>query len=117
MVHSLLTDRRVLGRGNAQSGAIGADFGRLGLDLWPSLRLRDPRNARRQDCLDQLNVWRNAVAHRDFVFNPAQATLAENSACSLRWVRIWRRNCSALARQLDIEVNRHLRQMTGRQPW
>src|SRR5580700_2423715 len=33
---------RQLDRGNAQSGSLGADFGRLGIDFWPELEAYDP---------------------------------------------------------------------------
>lgn len=117
MVRELLTGRRLLDRGNANSATLGGDFGRLDMDLWHNPSRRQQRTLRRQLRLDQLNVWRNAIAHQDFAFSSAQTRTAAGSTRTLSWVRLWRANCSALASQLDSEVNRQLRQLTGRRPW
>jgi hypothetical protein len=54
---------------NAQPASLGSDFGRLGIDFWTRLRSRDSRNLTRQNKLESLNAWRNAVAHQDFVLS------------------------------------------------
>jgi hypothetical protein len=117
MVRELLTSRRLLDRGNASSATLAADFGRLDVELWRQLELCDPRNNGHQRRLDQLNVWRNAIAHQDFAFGPAQTKTVAGSGRSLRWTRLWRGSCSTLAEQLDVEINRQLRILTGAVPW
>src|SRR6185312_13723742 len=53
-------------RGNAGPGNIGNDFDRLGVSLWRDLYSMDGRNRVRNIKLDNLNKWRNAIAHDDF---------------------------------------------------
>src|ERR1700677_1769765 len=65
VVDANLTFARQLDRGNAQPSAIGADFNRLRLDFWTVVQAADTRNAARQRKLEELNSWRNAIAHHD----------------------------------------------------
>jgi hypothetical protein len=61
------------GRGNPQAGAIGSDFGRLGLSFWEDVYAAHAHNRKRKLLLDELMTWRNAIAHNDFdprVFGP-----------------------------------------------
>jgi hypothetical protein len=60
------TRGRQLDRGNARPSSLGADFGRLGIDLWDSLKTYDPASTGWKDDLELLNDWRNAIAHQDF---------------------------------------------------
>src|SRR5262245_34628199 len=55
---------RKLDHGNPNPGNIGADFDRLGLTLWPAVVAADGRNSGRQATLEELNRWRNAIAHQ-----------------------------------------------------
>src|SRR6266498_2979243 len=57
---------RQMDRGNAQPSSLGADFGRLDLNLWKKLALFDARSDRWKSGLELLNEWRNAIAHQDF---------------------------------------------------
>src|SRR5690242_4398976 len=61
-----LTQDRKLDRGNANAGNIGADFARLGMTFWPDVHRLDQRHQARQALLEELNAWRNAIAHQDF---------------------------------------------------
>jgi hypothetical protein len=108
---------RMLDRGNAAPASLGSDFGRLGMDLWPVLSGRDRRNARRRRRLEQLNVWRNAVAHQDFRFAPHVVLTLAGSGRTLDFVHDCRAACAALARQLDAAVGDHLRRIVGTAPW
>lgn len=57
---------RRLNRGNAEPGSLGSDFGLLGMNLWPDLKVRYPSKAdgwRRG--LELLNEARNGIAHSD----------------------------------------------------
>jgi len=62
----LMSRGRKLDAGNANPGSIGADFARLGMEFWVDVEAADPRNARRREALEALNLWRNAIAHQDW---------------------------------------------------
>ncbi len=113
----LLTDNRKLDRGNPNPGNIGADFGRFGLDFWAAVRALDRRNERRQDGLEQLNVWRNAIAHQDFTLKDSDAKKVEGTHPQLADVRTWRGFCESLSEAFDAVTAAHLRQVVGRDPW
>jgi hypothetical protein len=112
-----LRDGRQLDRGNARPSALQADFGRFRMDLWDELIRLDARNRRRYRELDQLNAWRNAVAHQGFPLSSLNATAVAGTTRTLRLVRAWRGSCAALARQIDRIVSRHLAQLIGTRPW
>jgi hypothetical protein len=103
---------RRLDRGNPTPGNIGADFDRLGLELWPAARQLDLRNASRQRRLEQLCAWRNAIAHQDF-----DRSELEPASLHLATVRAWRRTCDALARSFDRVLRGYLAHITGSKPW
>jgi len=113
----LLTEHRLLNRGNASARTLEADFGRMGVPLWANLVERDQRNLLRRQRLEQLNTWRNAVAHGDFTFSREQAAGLVNTSRSLRSVRIWRASCSALASQIDAVMHQRLVNLFKRRPW
>jgi hypothetical protein len=108
----LLLNRK-LDRGNPNPGNIGADFDRLGPDLWVEARVLDPRNRQRQNMLAEMSEWRNAIAHQDF--DPVR--LGGTTILRLARVRTWRRACHALARSFDSVVRDYLQTVTGRLPW
>jgi hypothetical protein len=107
-IRELLTQNLQLKRANAQPGSIGADFGRFGIDFWTEVQSIDPRNEVRQRQLEELNEWRNAVAHEDF---------KSQAAIHLRQVRQWRKVCERLAKSFDEVICHHLQKLTGRSPW
>jgi hypothetical protein len=108
---------RRLDHGNAHSAALGDDFRWLGSNVWTELVRMDRRNGRRRTRLDQLNVWRNAIAHQALPPAEPYAVTAAGTARTLRWARHWRANCSALAHQLDRFVKQRLNIMLGIRPW
>ena len=61
-----LNESRKLDTGNPNPGNIGSDYGRLGIDVWSVMRARSARTSGRMLRLEQLNRWRNAIAHLDF---------------------------------------------------
>ncbi len=113
IMRSELTRGRLLDRGNAQPGSIGADFGRFGIDFWDEVRIRDPRNATRMGLLEELNLWRNAIVHHDF----DRARLGGTTILRLQRVRRWRGACNRLARAFDEVMRLHLHTLTGSSPW
>jgi hypothetical protein len=117
MLRVALTNRRGLDRGNAWAETIEADFGRFDLDVWDAAQVHDVRTAVRRQRLQQLNTWRNAIAHQDFVFSPQQQTLLANTVVTLPWARRWRRSCGALAATFDRVAAEHVASITGTSPW
>jgi hypothetical protein len=113
IVAEALTFNRQLDRGNAQSGSLGSDFGRFGLDWWSEVDAVDPAGPGLRRSLDELNAWRNAIAHNDF--DPAR--LGGTIILRLAAVRGWRRTCNQLTRAFDAVLANHLRTVTGHSPW
>ncbi len=109
---SLNTNRR-LDTGNANSTNIDADFSRFGFPFWMRMHQHDPRNVVRQQRLDALNRWRNAVAHQDF----RHRALGGRETIRIAEVRAWRRTCAALAVDFDRALGLYLQSITGVRPW
>lgn len=109
----LLVLGRKLDRGNPNPGNIGSDFGRLGVEFWHDLRLKDPRNQDRQAALERLNHWRNAVAHQDF----RNRELAGRNTVRMTEVRNWRSACDRLAVDIERLMHAYLLRITGSAPW
>ena len=107
------TWNRQLDRGNAQPGSLGADFGRLSINLWEALRVHDPASAGWQADLDLLNEWRNAIAHQDFTSPRLRGIMN----LRLAQVRQWRDSCERLAEAMDEVMRRHLHTLTATSPW
>ncbi|MHB1808615.1 MAG: hypothetical protein ACYCU0_04885 [Solirubrobacteraceae bacterium] len=113
-----LTRGRQLDRGNANPGSIAADFKSFDLDIWQQASRRDKRTVGRQHTLDQLNIWRNAIAHQDFDFNAGQLdVLGGRSRVGLTEARAFRAACNQLAASFDEVLARHLAPVVGRRPW
>jgi hypothetical protein len=114
VVDANLTFARQLDRGNAQPSALGADFNRLGLEFWTVVEAADARNAARQRKLEELNDWRNAIAHHDIErhradLNPHTVTIA---ACNT-----WHSALNGLAESFDRVLADHLERLLGTRPW
>jgi hypothetical protein len=112
-VSRALVLNRQLDRGNAHSGSLGSDFGRLGLNWWNAVDAVDPAGPTLRVALDELNAWRNAIAHNDF--DPAR--LGGTIVLRLAAVRGWRRACNQLTRAFDVVLANHLTSVTGSAPW
>jgi hypothetical protein len=108
----VMTQGRRLDAGNPNPGNIGSDFARLGLDLWGGVAQVDARKNERLSALDDLNLWRNAIAHQDWSKVPGNQPDLRLAA-----VRRWRSVCHGLARSFDRAVERHLVGMVGTRPW
>ena len=104
---------RKLDRGNPNAGNLGSDFGRVlqtPKGFWEDVRASAARAVSWQVRLDEMNLWRNAIAHHDFV-------PVGRSNLSLAQVRRWRTGCDRLARTFDRVAFRRLTDLTGRKPW
>jgi hypothetical protein len=118
LVLAALTKSRQLDRGNANPGSIGADFKGFDLDIWDAARQLHVRTQGRLRRLEQLNVWRNAVAHQDFDFEPHELdVLGGMRTIDLRQVRAFRSCCDRLAATFDEALARHLEPIVGTRPW
>ncbi len=117
VVMSALMRGRQLDRGNARPSALTADYQRLGIEIWPELALFDRRTAVRRRRLEQLNVWRNAVAHGDFQLSPGAVAAVAGTRRTLAFVQACRACCEVLARQFDAVVEDHLSSLLGAPPW
>jgi hypothetical protein len=112
VLRPLLTSARQLDKGNANPGTLGADFGRFfPTGFWDEVDGRYTRCDERKKKLDELNQWRNAVAHQDF------AKVGGSDRLRLLDVQAWRAVCSALAPQFDAVLKSRLRLMVGAAPW
>lgn len=63
VLRKLVTQGRELDKKNPRPGALGGDFGRLGIELIPKLRAVSPAVSDAVDGLEVLVNFRNAVAH------------------------------------------------------
>lgn len=113
-----LTRNRRLDRGNASPGSIGVDFKSFDIDIWDMARRVDERTPGRSRRLDQLNIWRNAIAHQDFGFTQHQLeALGGATTLPLSEVRTFRSCCDRLATTFDKVLARHIESIVGRKPW
>lgn len=113
ILYSSLVEGRKLNWGNPNAGNIGSDYARLGLDIWSGVHVASSRSEKRQRKLEQLNHWRNAVAHHDF----DKPRLGGRRELTLSEVREWRRACNALALDFDRVAHAYLLGITGQAPW
>jgi hypothetical protein len=113
LVQAGFTQGRQLDSKNAQPGSIGSDFGLLGIKFWQEVYAHHPQNQMRKNSLEDLNKWRNAIAHQNFL------EVSPNSPPSLTLlqVRRWRSTCGRLARSFDEVMRTHLQSLTGSSPW
>ena len=107
-----LTHGRKLDAGNPNPGNIGSDFNRFGLSFWDEVRNTYAHGGTWLDRLQQLAVWRNAIAHQDF-----KPGLPGGKVLRLSRVQGWRRACDGLARAFDSVMRSHLHSITNTWPW
>jgi hypothetical protein len=114
----LLIENRKLDSGNAHDGSLGPDFDRLGLSFLAEVNAADAANVARRRKLEQLNVWRNAIVHQNFVLKPHhQAIVKGTNADHVSQVRRWRKNCDELAEEFDRVVRAYVARVVAGSPW
>lgn len=115
----LLTQERALDRGNANPANLGKDFNRLIPDFVDAVKKGSRANGRRLGLLEQLNTWRNVLAHAQDTheLTPAQRQAIQGTKPTLRYVRKLRRNCDGLALQLERTLKARLQSIVGQSPW
>jgi RiboL-PSP-HEPN len=113
LVEAGFTQGRQLDSKNAQPGSIGSDFGLLGIKFWQEVDNNHPQNQKRRKSLEELNKWRNAIAHQNF------SDVSPNASpnLTLAQVRRWRSICGRLARSFDEVMRTHLQSTIGSSPW
>jgi hypothetical protein len=111
-LHILLVQHRKLDKGNPNPGNLGSDYNRFGLPFWDVVISHDARNQLRRDALEDLNNWRNAIAHQDF-----DRKLLGSTVLRLGYVRSWRTACQHLAVTFDEVMRFHLLAINGNSPW
>jgi hypothetical protein len=111
-LRNVVVNGRKLDRGNPNPGNIGADYNRFGIAFWDEVRNLDRRNQGRQNRLEELNDWRNAIAHQDF--DPA---ILVPSVLRLQRIREWRSACNQLAICFDQVLSSHIQAVNGVAPW
>ena len=113
IVRNRFVDGRQLESKNAQPGSLGSDFGWFGIGFWFEVNalLRD--NKATQNELEELDDWRNAIAHRNF----KKVSPSGPPSLTLKRVRRWRGLCNRLARTSDRVMRNYLRSLMGKSPW
>jgi hypothetical protein len=104
---------RKLDFGNPTPRNIAADFNRLGIRFQTEVDNHNRRNIRRRQVMEDMNRWRNAIAHQDF--NPT--LLGGHTSLRLSQVRGWRRACNALVLSYDTVMYNYLTVVMGTTPW
>lgn len=116
-----LTKNRRLDQGNANDGNIAEDFGRLGMeDFWARVAAEGggARTKTRRRRLEQMNLWRNAIAHNNFEQHQVRIDkLDGHLRPRLAEVERCRTACEQLAVQFEAAVAAFLTQVVGAPPW
>jgi hypothetical protein len=116
MFEKALLHGRRLERQNAHPASIGDDFSRFSVRLWDELSAFGPRYAAYRRRLEELNAWRNAIAHQDFGrvgTDPLTAGIRPVSET----LRAWRGALDQLASGMDRVMHARLAQVTGKARW
>jgi hypothetical protein len=114
MLRRNLVFGRKIDRGNPNPGNLGSDFNRFMLAFWSLVDAHRTQNPARQSALEELNAWRNAIAHQDFT---AAMLKAGRLNLTLAQVQAWRKACDGLARSFEDVLGGHLQRLTGIVPW
>ena len=117
-LREMLRDNLLFGckidRGNPNPGNLGSDFNRFGLRFWSQVDIHRPQNPTRKAALEEMNEWRNAIAHQDFT---TAMMRAGRLTLTLAQVQTWRKACDGLARSFDDVLRSHIQTLTGSIPW
>jgi hypothetical protein len=116
ILNRLLTQKRALDRGNANQDNLGSDFGRFGFDFWSEMDAHHGLNAGRRAHLQNLNTWRNAIAHHDIDEKLALGVL-QPDRITLHTCRRWRSALNGLALSADYVVAEQCVALGSLRPW
>lgn len=109
---SILLSRKLDSK-NATSSSLGSDFGRFGFNFIPALKAQSKLNKQRLSHLDEMNAWRNAIAHQNF--NNKKVDVS--GYLTLSKVRTWHNACDKLTLSMDNLMKERLRSLTESDPW
>jgi len=89
---------------------------RLGVDFWPAIDMLDRRGPQRRRKLEQVGIWRNAIAHQDFR-RPAADPVTAGTRVDLDSVKSRRMALDQLAGSIDRAMFVELSRIVGAQAW
>jgi|SRR5579884_73250 len=110
ILRTAFVQNRLLDSGNANAGNIGSDFKRFGIKIIEKTKNRNRYNERRLRHLQDLNDWRNMIAHENFVQGASRGLTLEK-------VKVWRSACESLVKEFDIVMADVLDDIVGTRPW
>lgn len=105
---------RKIDRGNPNPGNIGADFNRFHIPFWQLIDAHRSQNSLHRLALEELNEWRNAIAHQDF---SAGMLRLGRPHLTLGVVQAWRKACDGLARSFDAIMKANIQRVSKLIPW
>jgi len=111
-----LTSGRKLDSQSAQPASLGSDFGRFGVEFWPVVDALGPQFPGRRRKLEQVSLWRNAIAHQDFR-RLSKEPVTQGTRVDLDTVKSWRSALDQLAGGIDRAMGRELGAIVGAAPW
>jgi hypothetical protein len=112
---ALLSGRK-LDSQSAQPASLGSDFGRFGFDFWSAVYHLGVAYRARRARLEQVAIWRNAIAHQDFR-RPTTDAVTAGTRADLPTIRLWRSALAQLAGGVDQVMHREVTRITGAEPW
>lgn len=78
----------------------------------------DSGNAARRRRLEQLNAWRNAIVHQNFVLKPHHEALVKGTNSDhVSHVRLWRTACDELVEQFNRVLRADVTRVVAGPPW
>ncbi|HET6401460.1 MAG TPA: HEPN domain-containing protein [Candidatus Kapabacteria bacterium] len=114
LIENLFGKHRKVDHGNPNPANLAADFNQFGFDFWAALETSSKLNAGRRGQIDDMVLWRNAIAHQDF--DPIKKKFGQLTLY-LDWVQRMRQACEKLAEQIDKILGEQLTTITGKNPW
>lgn len=116
VLQAQFTANRASDHRNATLSSLAADFGRLGLEFWPTLRVASAGASTWQARLEALNKARNAIAHANE--GDLDRLARDGYPMRLGTIRRWHGSLDRLASTMDDVVADYLDRLlrTGR-PW
>jgi hypothetical protein len=116
VIAAMLKSDRRLDRGNPTPDALGNDFLRFGMELWPALKAEDVRNELREKRLRALVEARNAISHSNA--GGLSRLAADGYPIDLKTIRRWLSSLRGLTRNMDNVVANQIAQVVGgTRPW
>jgi hypothetical protein len=116
VLEGLLTENRLLDKGNPTPGNLGSDFRRFGFAFWEAVENQDERSKKRKEKLEQLCEWRNGISHGDISRKRAEGKLVPDNV-TLKVCKGWRRALNGLAVSIDIVTAAQCENLGCTAPW